>query len=75
METKKVAEEKTAVKEVKNTNEKVPEVVFSIVVLENGVIIVQENGKPVTNVQKIEFVADGKEIPKYTITKGIPSKR
>lgn len=52
-----------------------PQIMFSIVVLENGAVIVSENGELVRNVQKVEFVADGGSEPRYTITKAIAPKK
>ena len=57
--------------EPKNSAKKEPEIVFSVLVTENGNVFVTENGKPVANVQKVEFYADNKTAPSYTITKGI----
>ena len=61
---------KNAQKEQEN-KVKTPDIVFSIVVLDNGSILVNENGKAITNLENVEFYADGKSAPKYTITRAI----
>ena len=52
-----------------------PKIALSIVVLENGSILVTKNEKPVTNVQKVEFYADGNNAPRLTITEAIVPKK
>lgn len=48
-----------------------PKVIFSIVVMENGSVIISENGSILTNIKAVEFSADGKTPPQYTLTKSL----
>lgn len=70
MEKEKISQQEPAIKQEQQEQ---PKILFSVIVLENGSIIATENGQPIKNVQKIEFYADGQSMPKYSITKFIPT--
>lgn len=63
---------KTNVKTKETINKKDEvKITLSISVLEDGRILIIEDGKPVECVTKIEFSAEVGGVPKYTITKNI----
>ena len=57
-------------KEITNEQNEM-KIILSISVLEDGRILIIENGKPIENATKIEFLAEVGEVPKYTISKNI----
>lgn len=74
-QTKNVKTEVELEPKAEKAKEALPKIAVSIVVLDNGSIIVQKNEKPIVNVQKVEFYADGQSAPRLTITEAIVPKK